>query len=247
MEDTMRKRLIAALDVKTRQAALDIASKLSGVVDFFKVGLQLFIEAGPSFIKELKTGGCRVFLDLKLHDIPNTVARAVESAAKLEVDFLTIHAAGGNEMLKAAVKAASAVNNNQTPLKIIAVTLLTSITELQLQKELGVTRSLISQVEALALMAKDAGCHGLVASPLEIKQLRAKVGRSTLLVTPGIRPLSNSLETQNDDQARIATPKEAILQGADYLVVGRPILEAPDPKEAALSIIEEMESAYAKR
>lgn len=247
MKTALNERLIVALDVGSQPEALKIVSILNGVVNFFKIGLELFIAAGPSFVREIKEKGCKVFLDLKLHDIPNTVARSVESAGHLGVDFLTIHAVGGKKMIETARQETDKLTANGIPLKLLGVTLLTSLSETELKNELGVSRSLDMQVEELAQMATKSGCHGVVASPLEAKRLRLKLGSSPTIVTPGIRFATSKTITAatniHDDQIRTATPKEAIMAGADYLVVGRPIISAPDTKEAAIAIIEDMKNA----
>ena len=167
MKTNVNERLIVALDIRSQGEALKMVSNLSGIVSFFKIGMQLFIAAGPTLVREIKDKGCKIFLDLKLHDIPNTVAQAVESAGKLGVEFLSIHSLGGKKMIEAARKEAEKIKTSGVPLKLIGVTLLTSLSETELKNELGVSRSLDMQVEELALMATKSGCDGVVASPQE--------------------------------------------------------------------------------
>jgi orotidine-5'-phosphate decarboxylase len=229
----MKSELIVALDVPSASAVPGVLSALSGNVDFFKVGLELFTAEGPSVLRTLE--GRRVFLDLKLHDIPRTVERAVSAAGRHGVDMLTVHSSGGREMLKAAVAAAGSCD---APPKIVAVTALTSLNQSDLH-DIGVVRSIADQVLALGEMAIEAGVHGLVCSPLEAERFRTRLGPAPILVTPGIRPAG----ADAGDQKRIATPELAVRAGASYLVVGRPILEAPDPQAAALEILRQMASA----
>lgn len=262
-ELNMQERLIVALDFPTQQAALEVVSNLEGLVDFFKVGLQLFTAGGPSLIRELKERGCKIFLDLKFHDIPNTVANAVTSACSLGVEFLSVHASGGKKMLEAAChEVKSFIPPEITPgtepervsevvpkivpecgTKILAITTLTSLTDNDIKDELRVSVPLSKYVLDLALMAKEAGCHGIVASGKELLNLKEHFGKSFIFVVPGIRPSASLI--QQDDQARIITPKDAIKGGADFLVVGRPIISATNPKEAAYRIISEMKEAKA--
>jgi orotidine-5'-phosphate decarboxylase len=225
----MRERLIVALDVPDARAAQELVRKIGDAAVFYKVGLQLFTAEGPGIVVELARSGRKVFLDLKLHDIPNTVAHAVKLATGLGASMLTVHASGGAEMLKAAVEAA----RGQLP--ILAVTVLTSLNDQQL-KEIGVAGPTTDQVLRLAALAQNAGCHGVVTSPQEVSRLRSSLGDKLAIVTPGIRPLGAG----KDDQERIATPKEAIRAGASHLVVGRPITHAPDPTQAIEAIVAEM-------
>ncbi len=216
-----RARIIVALDLPTREAALALARQLSPHPGLFKIGLQLFIAAGPEIVREVRDLGSRVFLDLKLHDIPNTVGRAVESASSLGAEMLTVHLSGGRAMLKAAVQAAP------PELLLLGVTVLTSSDEATL-RETGVSTSVAEQVTRLAQLGVDAGLRGLVASPHELRALRAAHGEEVKIVTPGIRPTG----TEANDQKRAMTPTEALRAGADYLVIGRPITAAPDPRAA---------------
>lgn len=234
----MKKKIILALDSATFEEAEHFVQKLSGTIGIFKVGKQLFTRCGPPIIEMIHRHGGKVFLDLKFHDIPNTVARAVEEACKLNVFMLTIHALGGGKMMEEAVAAGRSFARNSslpTPL-ILAVTILTSLRPDDLQ-EMGITASLEETVLRLARLARQAGVNGVVASAREAQIIRAAWGCSDLIiVTPGIRPQG----TSRDDQRRAATPREALLAGADYLVVGRPILEANDPLKAAEAIAEEI-------
>jgi orotidine-5'-phosphate decarboxylase len=208
---------------------------LENTCHWFKVGLELFVAAGPAVLKPLVARGHSVFLDLKFHDIPNTVAGAVRSAANLGVRMMTVHAAGGPAMLAAARAALDGVAN---PPELLAVTVLTSMDQAQLNA-VGVDRSPAKQVELLARMGLDAGMRGFVCSPQEVARLRALTGPAGVLVIPGIRPAGSA----TGDQKRIATPGDALRQGASYLVVGRPITQAPDPAEAAEAILREMADA----
>ena len=223
---TPTDRLIVALDVPTAEEARALALRLSGAVGMFKVGSQLFTEAGPPFVRELVARGEKVFLDLKYHDIPNTVANAVARAAELGVSLLTVHALGGRAMMEAAMGALPAMGT-----RVLAITILTSHAEDGLG-ELGIGGSLPQSVERLARLAREARVDGVVASPHEVGLVRAACGPAFLVVTPGIRPAG----TEKGDQARAATPQAAVAAGADYIVVGRPILQAPDPRAAAEEI-----------
>jgi orotidine-5'-phosphate decarboxylase len=224
-------RLIVALDFPDTRAALALVDRLHGATRWFKVGLELYIAEGNSLVAELKRRGYSIFLDLKLHDIPNTVASAVRAATHLGVDMLTVHAAGGPEMMSAAVGAA------ESRLGLLAVTVLTSMDAAQLEA-IGVTGTPAAQVERLATMALDSGVGGLVCSPNEVARLRKQFGSGPLLVIPGIRPEGADI----GDQRRVATPAAAIASGASYLVVGRPITRAVDPEAAARAILAEMQS-----
>jgi len=228
-----KERLIVALDVPGAAQAEALIERLRGHVGIFKVGSQLFTSAGPDFTRALTQQGLAVFLDLKYHDIPNTVASAVAAAASLGVSLLDVHALGGLEMMRAAVAARQA-----SRMKLLAITVLTSHDEAALT-QLGLSGGITSCVRRLALLARDAGLDGVVASPHEVELIREACGRDFLIVTPGIRPVGAKL----GDQARAATPAAALRSGASYLVVGRPITEAADPAEAARAILAEMESA----
>jgi orotidine-5'-phosphate decarboxylase len=224
-------RLIVALDFPDARAALALVDRLDGATRWVKIGLELYIAEGNSLVVELQRRGFSIFLDLKLHDIPNTVASAARAATRLGVDMLTVHAAGGPEMLTAAVEA---TDGN---LALLAVTVLTSMDNAQLEAT-GVPGTAAAQVERLATMASGCGVAGFVCSPIEVASLRSRLGSQPLLVIPGIRPEGASV----GDQRRVATPAAAIASGASYLVVGRPITRAVDPGAAARSILAEMQA-----
>jgi orotidine-5'-phosphate decarboxylase len=230
-----RERLIVALDVENAADALEMVQAIGDSAGVFKVGKQLFTAEGPDLIRQLVSRRHKVFLDLKFHDIPNTVAAAVRSAAGLGVHMLTVHASGGRKMLVAAAEAAQA--SPSRPI-VLAVTVLTSMTDSDLS-EVGISRPAAEQVALLARLAKDAGCGGLVCSPWEAQALRRLVGTEMALVTPGVRPAGSD----KGDQARVATPADAIRAGASHVVVGRPITVAADPGQAAKAILQEIESA----
>ncbi len=235
MADRARERLIVALDVPNATEARKIVSSLGESVDFYKIGMQLYTAEGPGIVRDLVASGRQIFLDLKYHDIPNTVAAAVREAAQPGVSMLTVHASGGSKMLRAAADAARAVNPS---LRVLAVTVLTSMDQAALN-EAGVPAPVLDQVVRLAAMALNAGCSGLVSSALEVKALRKQLGDDFLAVTPGIRPAG----APHGDQSRAATPGEAITAGATHLVVGRPITAAANPAAAAEKILIEMESS----
>lgn len=230
-----RERLIVALDVSTASEAAKIVQSVGDSAGFFKVGNQLFTATGPEVVRDLVASGRSVFLDLKFHDIPNTVAAAVRSASAMGVSMVTVHASGGSKMLKAAVDAAR--SSGQTPL-ILAVTVLTSLRQQDLQ-EIGFGGNMKDQVLRLASLAQTSGCGGVVASAAEAAGLRRMLGTGLAIVTPGIRPAGEGA----GDQARTATPYEAIAAGASHIVVGRPITGAKDPVHAARRIVGEIESA----
>lgn len=230
-------RLIVALDFPTAAEARDLAQRLRGTCKWVKIGLELYVAAGNAVVQELANLGFSIFLDLKFHDIPNTVAGAVRSAARSQASLLTLHAAGGPAMLAAAVQAARIANN---PPQLLAVTVLTSIDVAQLAAT-GVSAAPADQVLRLARMAQAAGIPGLVCSAEEVRMLRQQLGPDMRLVVPGIRPAG----TESGDQKRVATPGGAIRAGADMLVVGRPITQAPDPEEAAKAILAEIAEAIA--
>ena len=227
-----RDRLIVALDVSSAAEARRIVTAVGDSATTFKVGKQLFTAEGPAVVRDLVASGRRVFLDLKFHDIPNTVAGAVSEAAKLKVSMLTVHASGGAKMLKAAAEAA--LQSATKPL-VLAVTVLTSLSESDLQ-DLGVTDGVQAHVLRLAGAALQAGCGGIVASAREASHLRQTLGTGFAIVTPGVRPA----EADAGDQARVVTPRDAIAAGATYIVVGRPITASSDPAAAAKSILAEM-------
>jgi orotidine-5'-phosphate decarboxylase len=228
-----RDRLIVALDFPNRQLAENLVSVLGNSVTTYKVGKQLFTAEGPPIVRELVAAGKKVFLDLKFHDIPNTVAGAVSAAAELGVSMLTVHASGGAMMLRAAAEAAA--SSRSKPL-VLAVTVLTSLGDEDLA-EIGVAGRAAEQVLRLAKLAQSAGCGGIVASANEAAHLRRTLGLGLAIVTPGVRPAGAAA----GDQARVATPRAAIEAGATYLVVGRPITGALDPAGAAEGILREIE------
>ena len=227
-----REKIIVALDVPTKAAALELVAQLGSEISFFKIGLQLYTAEGPEIVRAVLAAGAKVFLDLKLHDIPNTVAKAVESASQLGVQMLTIHLTGGAEMIGAAL------NARKNDMSILGVTVLTSTTEGTL-REVGVTDKIDNHVLRLAKLGVTTGIDGVVASPHEIKMLRAEFGDQIKIVVPGIRPSWS----EAGDQKRVMTPREALQNGADYLVIGRPIIAHPNPREAIGKILEEL-TAY---
>ena len=237
--DLARQRLIVALDYPRADAALELADRLTDALEvrgqWFKVGLELYIAAGPAVVEALVARGHSVFLDLKLHDIPNTVAGAVKTARALGAKLLTIHAGGGPAMLAAAREAAASLPSSP---ELLAVTVLTSMDQAEIEA-VGVERSPQEQVALLAKMGLAAGIKGFVCSPQEVAALRTLTGREGVLVTPGIRPAGAAV----GDQQRIATPAQAIQDGASYLVVGRPITQAADPALAAEAIVLEIAAA----
>lgn len=229
-------RVIIPLDVPTQDEALALVERLGDRADFYKVGLELYTTAGPDVVRALVDRGKRVFLDLKLHDIPNTVARATAAAAGLGVDLLTVHGAGGSSMLEAAARA------REGDLKLLAVTILTSLSPDEMRAVWGrEIRSVREEVGRLTQLARDAGIDGVVASALEAGWVRTHVGPDFLIVTPGIRPAGSS----RDDQNRVATPAEAVAAGSDYLVIGRPITRAEDPRAALEAVLGEIEEPEA--
>ena len=232
-----KQRLIVALDLPAADAALALAESLQDQCKWFKVGLELYIASGPAIVEKLLSRGHSIFLDLKLHDIPNTVAAAVRSAGALGAGMLTIHAAGGPAMLAAAREAATGL---AAPPELLAVTVLTSMDQAQLAAT-GTPRTPTEQVELLARLGLDAGIRGFVCSPQEAATLRTLAGPDAILVTPGIRPAG----VEKGDQMRIATPTSALAQGANYLVVGRPITQADNPALAAEAVLLEIAEALA--
>ncbi len=236
-------QLIVALDLPTLREAVDLAGCLAPHVAAVKIGSQLFTAEGPRAVAAMRELDLRVFLDLKFHDIPNTVMGAVTAACGLGVWMLNVHGSGGPAMLQAAAQAAAAASGGgpsktQRPL-VVGVTVLTSLDEADLRANLGTTRTLREQVQHLARECRAAGLDGVVASPREIADVRQACGAGFLIVTPGVRPADGGL----DDQRRVLTPKEAIRAGADFIVVGRPVLAAKDPAEAARRIAAECQMA----
>jgi len=235
--DLARQRLIVALDVPTADAALSLADRLQDQCRWFKVGLELFIAAGPGIVEKLAKRGHSVFLDLKLHDIPNTVAAAVKTASSLGAEMLTIHAQGGPNMLVAASEAARSL---PSPPVLLAVTVLTSMDQPQLAA-IGTSATPGQQVSFLTRLGLESGIRGFVCSPQEVASVRSLTGVEGILVTPGIRPTGSD----KGDQQRIATPTFALEQGASFLVVGRPITQAADPALAAEAVLLEIAEALA--
>ena len=234
-------RLLVALDVDGAERALAIAGQVRGIAGGLKVGSRLFTMAGPDLVRRLVDSGAHVFLDLKFHDIPNTVAQAVDAAVRTGAWMINVHASGGAAMMQASARAAAeaaAATGAQPPL-VIGVTVLTSMDE-EMLKQTGVTRPLADHVLALARMAQSAGLHGVVASPQETTALRHACGPDFVIVTPGIRGASAGQE--KNDQSRTLGPAEAVTAGATYIVVGRPIIGAPEPAAAARAIVEELDS-----
>jgi len=237
--DHSRNPLLVALDVDSGDRAIALATELRDVAGGFKIGSRLFTLEGPSLVRRLVDAGGRVFLDLKFHDIPNTVAQAVEAAVRTGVWMINVHASGGVAMMQAAARAgsdASALDGRAAPL-LLAVTVLTSMDHASL-RETGVERPLLEQVVALARMAQAAGLQGVVASPHETAAIRSACGPEFTIVTPGIRGASAGRE--QNDQARTMGPAEAVKAGASFIVVGRPIIAAPRPRAAAEAIVEEI-------
>lgn len=232
-------RLIVGLDFPEAKQARNLLKELAGIPCYMKVGMQLFYTAGPDFIRELKGQGYSVFLDVKMHDIPNTVKGGANSITRLGVDMFNVHAAGGLNMMKAAREGALAAMEADASLptpQIIAVTQLTSTNQRTLNEEIGIPGNIEDAVVHYASLAREAGLDGVVASPLEVKAIKQRCGQAFLTVTPGIRPVSSAM----GDQSRTLTPGEAMQQGTNYIVVGRPITAAAQPREAAETIIEEM-------
>lgn len=242
MNHTEDNRLIVALDVETVGRARELHNALRDVAGMFKIGSQLFTAAGPDFVREIVGAGSRVFLDLKFHDIPNTVAAASREAARLGVSIFNVHGAGGGEMMKRAAEAVSETSEREglsRPI-LIAVTVLTSANAATLA-EIGVADGPQEQVARLARLAASCGVDGVVASPHEVAVVRAAVEKKDfVIVTPGVRPAGAATH----DQKRVMTPAEAVRAGADYLVVGRAVLDANDPAAAAQKILNEMQSAH---
>lgn len=229
--DDPRQRLIVALDVSTAAAAQKIVAAVGDSALTYKVGMQLYTAEGPQMVRDLVASGRRVFLDLKYHDIPNTVGLAVSEAAKLGVSMLTVHASGGARMLQAAVEAAK----TRPDLMVLAVTVLTSMGEEDVEN-IGMRGSLSESVVRLATLAIANGCQGIVTSARESAKVRAELGQGFAIVTPGVRPTGSSV----GDQVRVVTPAEAIKAGASHIVVGRPITHAADPAAAATAILAEI-------
>ncbi|HJQ39327.1 MAG TPA: orotidine-5'-phosphate decarboxylase [Thermoanaerobaculia bacterium] len=221
-----RDRLVIALDVSTRDDVLRLVDQLHGAAGVFKIGLQAFTSLGPSIVREVVARGKRVFLDLKIHDIPNTASHAISEVASLGASIATVHASGGEAMLRACT---------HDSLLVLGVTILTSLDSTELQR-IGLAGSVIDNAVRLAQLAERAGLRGVVASPHEIAPIRDACGGGFVILTPGIRPAGSDA----GDQRRTMTPREAIAAGADYIVIGRPITNAADPRSAAMRVVEEM-------
>ena len=237
---SMRERLILALDVDDVEEVKKLVTQLAGEVGMFKVGKQLFLHAGPQGVKLIQEMGGEVFLDLKFHDIPNTVSKAAIEATRLGVKMFNVHASGSHEMMHRTVREVQRVCQQESlrhPI-MLAVTVLTSLNKTDLSK-VGVDGEVIDQVVRLAVLSKEAGMDGVVASSHEVAQIRSACGRQFVIVCPGIRPRGK----EQDDQSRVMTPAEAMKIGADYIVVGRPITEAKDPLHAARAIVAEMQKS----
>jgi len=234
----MPNPIIAALDVPTADQAIDLANEIAPVVGAFKIGSELFTSAGPAVVRQIRATGAAVFLDLKFHDIPNTVAKAVAAATRLDVQMLTVHTSGGLEMMRAAELSAqqTALQSGRNPPLVLGVTVLTSLDK-QALSEIGCGDNIGRQVERLATLAIKAGLRGLVCSPLEIAGLRQILPAKIQLIVPGIR-IGNE---EPDDQKRTLTPRQALDAGADWLVIGRPIYAATRPREAAEKILASLE------
>jgi orotidine-5'-phosphate decarboxylase len=235
---SMRERLIAALDIDSLEQARELVRLLADEVGMFKIGKQLFTHAGPQAVRLTQELGSEVFLDLKFHDIPNTVAKAAIEATRMGVKMFNVHASGSLEMMRLTVKEVERVCRQEKRRKpiMLAVTVLTSLNQEDL-KRVGVDVKVADQVVRLALLTKEAGMDGVVASPHEVTDIREACGRHFVIVSPGVRPAASN----RNDQQRIMTPGEAVRAGVDYIVVGRPILEAADPVAAARGIVAEME------
>ena len=231
----MSSGLMVALDMDEGDEAVRLAGEIGSDVAALKVGSQLFTRYGPDLVRQITESGGRVFLDLKYHDIPNTVAKAVRGAVEMGVSWFTVHASGGSDMIRAAKDAAGDA-------RVLAVTVLTSL-DRDAMGQIGWGGEVRDQVIRLANVAREAGADGIVCSALEVRSLRSVLDDGCVLVTPGIRPVG----TSSDDQARVATPASAVADGADYLVVGRPIVKAPDRKGAVKLILEEMKQGDALR
>jgi orotidine-5'-phosphate decarboxylase len=249
VNERARQKLILALDFPSIDPAFKLAQSLSSLVGIFKINIQLFTAEGPSAVQRVNQLGAGIFLDLKFHDIPNTVKGAVTSALGLNgIELLDLHALGGLEMMRAAAQARDEAKGSKARVpKLLAITILTSMDNAAL-RGVGITGPASKRVVQLARLAQKAGMDGVVASPQEVRAIRRACGKNFLIVVPGIRPAAEGVSVRGqkrkaDDQSRIATPAEAIRAGADHLVIGRPITAAPDPAAAARAILEEISSA----
>ena len=235
-----KNRLVLALDVNKKEDALALVRELKDYIGIFKIGLQLFTSYGPQIVQEIQSEGCKIFFDAKFHDIPNTVAKASDNIAKLGVDIFDIHVTGGSKMIKAAVKTAknTAQKNDLEPPVMLGITILSSLDQAFLNEELQIKYQIDDYVLKLATLAKNNGLDGVVASVREAAKIKETLGDSFVILCPGIRPAWADV----NDQSRIATPAEAIKQGADFMVVGRPITQAENRVEAAKKILDEISS-----
>jgi orotidine-5'-phosphate decarboxylase len=229
-------RIMVALDYSSADEAKTLLSELQGIPCYMKVGMQLFYAAGPSFVVYLKEQGYKVFLDLKMHDIPNTVKGGAESVTRLGVDMFNVHAAGGKLMMESALEGVEKGQTGSNRPLVIAVTQLTSTSQQILNDEVGIDGTVEQAVLSYARLAQKAGLNGVVASPHEVVLLKQQLGSSFITVTPGIRLAGSAI----GDQSRVMTPKEAFSQGTDYIVIGRPITAALDPRKALETILEEL-------
>lgn len=235
----MRDKIIVAIDVNNLEEMTALADKLKGEATFVKVGMELYLSEGPKVIKILKEYGYKIFLDLKLHDIPNTVMKTCKSLTQLGVDIFNVHAAGGSDMLKgAALGIKQGLKEGQTPPLLIAVTQLTSTNDETLKNDLLIDKSLNETITSYAKLAKDCGLGGVVCSARETQLIKEACGSDFKTITPGIRPAGS----QKDDQARVMTPAEAIKIGTDYMVIGRPITQQLDPRKAYQNILAEIQN-----
>ncbi|WP_019420614.1 orotidine-5'-phosphate decarboxylase [Paenibacillus sp. OSY-SE] len=232
-------RIMVALDYPHADAARQLIKQLEGIPCYMKVGMQLFYAAGPAFVRELKEYGYKVFLDVKMHDIPNTVTGGANSVTKLGVDMFNVHAAGGASMMRAAMDGVQAALAEDASLQrpvVIAVTQLTSTNQQVMNDDIGIPGSVEEAVVRYAKLTREAGLDGVVASPQEVTRIKAACGADFKTVTPGIRPAGS----EKGDQSRVMTPREAFARGTDYIVVGRPITAAPHPRAALESILKEL-------
>lgn len=234
--DQAAAKVMVALDYPTAAAAEQLLQQIKGIPCYIKVGMQLYYAAGPAFIERLKQQGFNVFLDLKMHDIPNTVKGGASSIASLGVDMFNVHAAGGRAMMEAAMEGVDQVCASDKRPTVIAVTQLTSTSQQVMNEEIGILGTVEDAVISYARLAKQAGLDGVVASPSEVIAIKTECGIQFQTITPGIRPAGAAL----NDQTRVMTPSQALKQGTDYMVIGRPITEAADPRKSLESIIEEL-------